>query len=85
MLNYSFAFVNGILREIQHKPRKVYIAKWFSMATFDLVGDLAFSKSFGCLATSVLHPWITVIFGAFKALPLPRVLREMLGVTSMGK
>jgi cytochrome P450 len=64
--------------------RVVDLAKWFSMATFDLIGDLAFSQSFGCLETDVLHPWIKVVFGAFKALPLLRVIREISGVPFLG-
>lgn len=33
----------------------VDMAKWFNFATFDIIGDLTFGESFGCLEKSELH------------------------------
>ncbi|KAF4633926.1 hypothetical protein G7Y89_g4186 [Cudoniella acicularis] len=44
----------------------VDIVKWYNYTTFDILGDLAFGDSFGCLKSDVLHPWITNIFQAVK-------------------
>ncbi|KAF4636467.1 hypothetical protein G7Y89_g1609 [Cudoniella acicularis] len=37
-----------------------------SYTTFDILGDLAFGDSFGCLSSDVLHPWIVNIFRSVK-------------------
>ncbi len=44
----------------------VDIVKWYNYTTFDILGDLAFGDSFGCLKSDVLHPWISNIFTTIK-------------------
>ncbi|KAK7937712.1 cytochrome P450 [Apiospora aurea] len=34
---------------------------WYTFATFDILGKLAFSQDFGCLAASEYHPWVKLI------------------------
>lgn len=46
----------------------VDMTKWFGFATFDIIGDLAFGQSFGCLEKSEYHPWIKAIQGAAYAM-----------------
>ena len=45
------------------EPREavVDLAAWFNFATFDVIGDLAFGKPFGCLQESRFHPWVGAI------------------------
>lgn len=45
----------------------VNMVQWFAFAAFDLVGDLGFGESFGCVETSELHPWIALIFNSIRA------------------
>ncbi|KAF2122565.1 cytochrome P450 [Lophiotrema nucula] len=45
----------------------VDIVRWFSFVAFDLVGDLGFGESFGCLEQSELHPWVSMIFSSLRA------------------
>lgn len=40
----------------------VDMAAWYNFTTFDLIGDLAFGESFGCLESSTYHPWVRPIF-----------------------
>ncbi|KAK3382125.1 cytochrome P450 [Lasiosphaeria ovina] len=40
--------------------------RWFKHMTFDVLGDLAFDKSFGCLQRSAYHWWISLIFTNIK-------------------
>ncbi|KAL5353083.1 hypothetical protein ACLOAV_001113 [Pseudogymnoascus australis] len=40
---------------------------WYNWTTFDLIGDLAFGESFGCLETCTYHPWISMLFASIKA------------------
>lgn len=81
---YAQLFAAGIRREIGDKPGKLEISKWFSLATFDVIGDLAFGKSFEGLKTGKVHGWIKVVFSAFKALPILRVIREIPGALNLG-
>ena len=40
---------------------------WYNWTTFDLIGDLAFGESFGCLENCTYHPWISMLFASIKA------------------
>ncbi|KAK0624940.1 cytochrome P450 [Bombardia bombarda] len=42
--------------------KKVDLAAWYNYTTFDVIGDLAFGESFGCLQSSGYHPWVKAIF-----------------------
>lgn len=46
----------------------VDIASWYTFTAFDLIGDLAFGESFGCLDTSTYHPWVALAFESLKSL-----------------
>ncbi|EXJ90170.1 hypothetical protein A1O3_03239 [Capronia epimyces CBS 606.96] len=50
------------LRVLSKKPEPVDIVTWYNFFTFDVIGDLAFAESFGCLETSKYHPWIDFMF-----------------------
>ncbi|KAH6658724.1 putative cytochrome P450 [Truncatella angustata] len=45
-------------------PAGFDISALLEMLTFDITGDLAFGKSFGCLDNDMYHPWISVTIGA---------------------
>lgn len=51
------------------------IVKWLNFTTFDIVGDLAYGDSFGCLENSQYHPWVAMIFNHFKASALVASVR----------
>ena len=44
----------------------VDIVKWFTLTTFDIVGDLSFSKSFGGLESGEYHFYVSNIFRSFQ-------------------
>ncbi|PGH23917.1 hypothetical protein AJ80_01979 [Polytolypa hystricis UAMH7299] len=44
--------------------------------TFDLIGDLAFGESFGCLETSSYHPWVAIILDSLKSTAFSRTMRR---------
>ncbi|OHE96920.1 cytochrome P450 [Colletotrichum orchidophilum] len=44
----------------------VDIVSWYNYTTFDIIGDLAFGQSFGCLDKSDYHPWVKMIFTSIK-------------------
>ncbi|KAH8904718.1 cytochrome P450 [Coniochaeta sp. PMI_546] len=42
--------------------KAVNMMAWYNFTTFDVIGDLAFGESFGCLDNSDYHPWVRAIF-----------------------
>ena len=66
--------VNGFVTKLMdnihgfvQKGESFDIVKWFNFFTFDIIGDLSFGESFGCLERGDFHFWITLIFDAVKA------------------
>ncbi|QKX57275.1 uncharacterized protein TRUGW13939_04386 [Talaromyces rugulosus] len=52
------------LRENSQGGQPVVLSDWYNYTTFDIIGDLAFGESFGCLEGSVYDNWIKGIFAA---------------------
>lgn len=51
-------YVNLLMDKLHERGgQKIDIMSWFNFTTFDLMGDLAFSDSFGCLATGEYNSW----------------------------
>ncbi|KAH9903950.1 cytochrome P450 [Xylariomycetidae sp. FL2044] len=46
---------------------EVEISPWFNFTTFDIIGDLAYGESFGCLENSRYHQWIKGVYDSVKA------------------
>lgn len=44
--------------------------QWMNWTTFDLIGDLAFGDSFGCLKDGGYHPWVALICSSVKAVSI---------------
>lgn len=55
----------------------VDMCEWFNWATFDVIGDLAFGESFGCLERARTHEWIAGIQGGVKAIPVINAIRRL--------
>ncbi len=49
---------------------KVDVGNWYNWMSFDVIGDLSFGESFGCLKTQTYHPWVDLIFGNLKGMVL---------------
>lgn len=72
------------LKEHSHKngePVPVDAVKWYNLTTFDVIGDLSFGESFGCLKGSEYHPWVALIFPslmlAVKLLEVQRYISNL--------
>ncbi len=50
----------------KRKRRAHNMEAWYNYTTFDVVGDLVFGHSFGCLERSDYHPWIAFIFQSVR-------------------
>lgn len=58
------------------------ISQWYNWTTFDIIGDLAFGETFGCLDRLETHSWITSIQGNVKAIPIINGIRRY-GLTAV--
>lgn len=59
--------LQGNFRRFAESGEVFDIVKWFNFITFDVIGDLSFGESFGCLDQGDFHWWIPMIFDAVKA------------------
>ncbi|KAF2449310.1 cytochrome P450 [Karstenula rhodostoma CBS 690.94] len=61
--------VDGFVDKMVVSAKKgavIDLTEWFNMATFDIIGELAFGESFRGIETGDVHPWIARITGAMK-------------------
>ncbi|KAJ5566018.1 Cytochrome P450 [Penicillium sp. DV-2018c] len=66
------------LRDLaQSGSATVDMTRWYNYTTFDIIGDLAFGESFGCLENSRYHFWVSVIFSHFRNAAWANVLRRV--------
>ncbi|KAL2874085.1 hypothetical protein SGCOL_010766 [Colletotrichum sp. CLE4] len=58
-------YVDLLLRRLHENcddgTRALDLRDWFNFCTFDILGELAFSSSFGCLESAEYHPWVKII------------------------
>ncbi|RYP59422.1 hypothetical protein DL769_008539 [Monosporascus sp. CRB-8-3] len=47
--------------EVAPASVRVNMREWLNWTTFDVIGDLGFGSSFGCLEKSDYHPWVRLI------------------------
>lgn len=61
-------FIQRLTDESEHEDANgVEISKWYHLASFDILGNLAFGEDFGCLRTSVFHEWVQFVLDYFYA------------------
>lgn len=70
--------IDLLLRRLREGSSSVSqdISEWFNWTTFDIIGDLAFGESFGCLKNGKTHDWIASIQGNVKAIPIINAIRR---------
>ena len=59
------------------KDSSVNLVEWFNWTTFDLISDLTFGESFGCLENGRTHGWIDAIFGNLATLVFVEATRKV--------
>ncbi|KAL8847562.1 MAG: hypothetical protein Q9221_007421 [Calogaya cf. arnoldii] len=60
------------LKDVAGSGEKTDIMKWYTLTTFDIIGDLAFGAPFDGLKNAKYHEWVDLIF---KNIKLPPFLR----------
>lgn len=64
--------LTATLQKYAAQGEPVDMAKWYSLTTFDLIGDLTFGESFEGLENEKENEWIIITFNSIKALPFLR-------------
>ncbi|KAL7810678.1 cytochrome P450 [Trichoderma aethiopicum] len=66
--DYIEQLMEALERQAEGGSKPVDMVRWFNYTTFDVIGDLAFGESFGCLQSSNYDPWIQLLFDSVKTL-----------------
>lgn len=63
-------YINQLIQRLHENcgegKNPIDIMSWYNYTTFDIIGDLVWGESFGCLDNSDLHPWIKAIFDMLR-------------------
>jgi cytochrome P450 len=71
--------IDTFLDNLQHRSAQglpIDLRLWYNFITFDMLGDLAFGESFGCLATSTYHEWVSFVLDHFYTSTLLQVVHR---------
>ncbi|KAK5712560.1 hypothetical protein LTR17_017941 [Elasticomyces elasticus] len=60
----------------------VNVTNWFAYTTFDIIGDLALGKPFGCLENADFRFWVPLISDSIKAGAIEQVTRRLATIGS---
>lgn len=63
ILRYVDQLARG-LRQKTELGEEVDMVKWYNWTTFDVIGDLVFAESFGCLEGENTHPFVDMVTGS---------------------
>ncbi|KAI0385889.1 cytochrome P450 ClCP1 [Hypomontagnella monticulosa] len=59
------SYVDLLIRRLQEQcdggETALNMREWLNWTTFDVIGDLGFGSSFGCLEKSDYHPWVKLV------------------------
>ncbi|KAH8810751.1 putative benzoate 4-monooxygenase cytochrome P450 [Xylogone sp. PMI_703] len=68
IIQYVDLFIQRLHEQVAGESKGyVDIVQWYNFTTFDIIGDLAFGSSFGCLRDGVWHRWIDVVYQVPKS------------------
>lgn len=70
-------FISKIGPVSQRGPHGVNVVSWFEMVTFDILGEMAFGESFGCVENENHHSWLDLILDHMVEVTLLDNLRRL--------
>lgn len=82
IVGYVDLMVERLYDRTLRGPVLLDMSEWLNWATFDIIGDLGFGSSFGCLEKGDFHPWVRLVTSAVKTATYMQVLVG-LGATKM--
>lgn len=71
--------IDLFLKQLQSQSAEgvpIDLRTWYNFFTFDIIGDLAFGESFGCLANSTYHEWVSFVLDHFYTATLLQVVHR---------
>jgi cytochrome P450 len=74
--SYVNKLIVAMRKQSQQADNSIDMVKWFNFMTFDILGDLSFGQTFGCLDSGGYHPWVASIFDGFKLSTLMQSLKR---------
>lgn len=94
VINYVDLLISNLKKRAANpKDAEVNLVRWFDFTTFDLIGDLSFGESFGCLNLDAYHPWVETLLQVVVAVtyihvaslysPLDKILMSMAPKTAL--
>ncbi|KAI1744493.1 cytochrome P450 monooxygenase [Xylaria scruposa] len=78
-------FISKIGPLSQRSSDGIDIVKWFEMATFDILGEMAFGESFHCIEDEKSHFWLTLILEHLVEITLVDNLRRFPFLATLGR
>lgn len=63
IMKYVDQLMGGLRRKTE-MGEEVDMVKWYNWTTFDVIGDLVFAESFGCLKDETTHPFVDMVTGS---------------------
>ncbi|KAK2754685.1 hypothetical protein FQN54_006818 [Arachnomyces sp. PD_36] len=63
---YVDMLIMRLYQQIEMGSSSIDMVKWYTFTTFDIIRDLAFGESFGCLENSQYHGWISMVLGKIR-------------------
>ncbi|XXG95002.1 hypothetical protein Hte_001262 [Hypoxylon texense] len=64
------SYVDLLIQRLQEQCNSglttLNMREWLNWTTFDVIGDLGFGSSFGCLDKSDYHPWVRILTNSVK-------------------
>ncbi|KAK6193011.1 hypothetical protein LQW54_012895 [Pestalotiopsis sp. IQ-011] len=64
--HYVDLLIRRIHENCESGLKTLNLEAWYNWTTFDVVGDLVFGQSFGCLEHVDYHPWVSFIFKSVR-------------------
>lgn len=71
---YADMLIAGLRSRCNDGEQALDMTAWLNFFTFDVLGALAFSSDYGCLAGGDYHPWVRLIMGSMKNMAVIQIL-----------
>ncbi|KAL2829469.1 cytochrome P450 [Aspergillus cavernicola] len=77
--------VDKLGRLSSESPKGVNVVEWYEMVAFDILGEMAFGESFGCVEREEHHFWIRLILDHLVEISLVDNLRRIGILAKLGR
>lgn len=64
--HYVNLLIERLREACKNGTEPLNMVSWYNFTTFDIIGNLVFGESFGCLDNSSYHPWVSFLFDTVR-------------------